>query len=199
MSEEKVRRRINWLGVVAGLFTLALPLMGAWWRLTLGDRAVIMAVSPFEVEVWFFGGEVVHSPLFWWICLALKLVVVYLGMLLLVGSILTASERRATAAETLVLFSARKLLWLVMAFVAALFFLTVLLNYSSEAFGALMGGAPLQLRSALPYFYGEGSVVIELANARFSAPVRMTLTLAFVAAVLAAVLGVASRIYQKRL
>jgi len=207
MSEEIAKRkpemwrRINWLGVVAGALTLTLPFMGTWWRLTLGMDAVTMLMSPFGVEMSFFGEETIISPLFWWFCLGLKLGVVYLGVLLLLGSVLSISDRRAAIAEHLVRFSARKLLWLVVAFVAALVIVITLVNQSSEIFGSLIGDIPFQLQSDLPYLSGEGGITggSEDRSMYLSIPIFMELTRAFAMAVLAAALGIASRIYPKRL
>lgn len=205
MSEEITKpkpgvwRRINWLGVIAGALTIALPFMGAWWRLTLGMDAVSALVSPFGVEISFFGEETIRSPLFWWFCLGLKLGVVYLGVLLLLGSVLSISDRRAAIAEQLVRFSARKLLWLVVAFVAVLVIVITLVNHSSEIFGSLIGDFPFQLQSPLPYLSGRGEVSAGLEGMHLTIPISMELTRAFAVAVLAAALGVASRIYQKRL
>lgn len=197
--ETEIWRRINWLGVIAGALTLALPFMGTWWRLTLGMDAVTMLVSPFGVEMSFFGEEAISSPLFWWFCLGLKLGVVYLGVLLLVGSVLSISDRHAAIAEHLVRFSARKLLWLVVAFVAVLVIVITLVNQSSEIFGSLIGDIPFQLQSELPYLVGKGEVGAGLEGMHLTIPIFMGLTRAFAVAVLAAALGIGSRIYQKML
>ncbi len=194
-----VWRRINWLGVIAGVLTIALPFMGTWWRLTLGMDAVIMAVSPFGVELSFFGKEAISSPLFRWLCLGLKLGAVYLGVLLLVGSVLSISERRAAIAKLFVHFSARKLLWLVVAFVLLLFILIALVNQLPGFFSSLIGDS--QLQSELPYhLFGKGEVAAGLDGLRLTIPVFMEfMQPGFVIAVLAAALGVFARVYQKRL
>ena len=203
MSEEITKlkpemwRRINWLGVIAGALTLALPFMGTWWRLTLGMDAVTMFVSPFGVEMSFFGEETIISPLFWWFCLGLKLGVVYLGVLLLLGSVLSISDRRAAIAEYLVRFSARKLLWLVVAFVAVLVIVITLVNHSSEIFSSLIPDMPFQLQSELPYLVGKGELTAGLEGLHLSFPISMELTRTFAVAIFAAALGCASRVYQK--
>ncbi len=205
MSEEitkpEIWRRINWPGVIAGALTLALPFMGTWWRLTLGMDAGIMAVSPFEVEMSFLGEEAINSPLFWWLCLALKLGVMYLGVLLLVGSVLSISDRRAAIAEQLVRFSASKLLWLVVVFVVLLVIVITLVNQLPGIFGSLIGDSLFRLQSDLPYLSGEGSITggAEGMGMHLTIPVFMKLTWAFAVAVLAAALGITSRVYQKRL
>ncbi len=184
-------RRINLPGVIAGLLTIALPFLGTWWSFMLGTGAVVMAISPFGVEVSIFG-EAMSSPLFWWLLLGLKLGVLYLGMLLLTGSVLPVSNRRAAIAELFVQFSARKLLWLVVAFVAALLIFIVLVNHLPG-----MLGLPFQLQ--LPYLMGSSSFSTGIEGVQLTIPIFMGFTRAFAIAVIAAVLGIAAWFYQRRL
>lgn len=184
-------RKVNWPGAIAGVFVIALPFLGMWWKFMLGTGAVTMLLSPFGVEMNIFG-ETMSSPLFWWLCLGLKLGVVYLGVLLLTGSVLSVSERYAAIAEQFVRFSARKLLWLVVAFVALLLIVIVLVNQLPGMFGL---SSPLQL----PYLVGEKVIPINLEVMHLTIPIYMGFTQAFVIAVIAAALGVYARIYQKRL
>jgi len=198
----KAWRRINWIGVIAGVLTIALPFLGKWWQLTLGTGAVFMEMSPFGTDIIIFEESVsgaIGSPLLWWFLLGLKLVIVYLGVVLLAGSVLSISDRHVAIAEQFIHFSARKLLWLVVAFVALLFFIIVIVNQAPGILDSLIGNAPFQLRSDLPYLIGEGEVSGGIEVMRFACPIRMEFTNAFGIAVLAAALGVASRIYQKRL
>jgi len=184
-------RKINWPGVIAGVLVIALPFLELWWKFMLGTEAVTMSLSPFGVETSIFG-EAISSPLFWWLCLGLKLGVVYLGVLLLTGSVLSVSERYAAIAELFVRFSARKLLWLVVAFVAMLLTVIVLVNQLPEMFGL-----PFQLQ--LPYLIGRSSVSAGVEGIRLATVVSMEFTKAFAVAVLAAALGIVARVYQKRL
>ncbi len=199
MSEAtaKAWRRINWPGVIAGALTIALPFLGTWWRLTLGMEAVTVELSPFGVETSIFEasifGEAISSPLLWWFLLGLKLGVVYLGVLLLMGSVLSVSNRHAAIAELFVRFSARKLLWLVVAFVAMLLIVTVFANLFSE----ILNLSFLQLRLPPLIVIGEGEVSAGLEIVRISSKIYMEFTRAFAVAVLAAALGIVSRIYQK--
>ena len=198
-QKPEVWRRINWPGAIAGVLTIALPFMGTWWRLTLGMDAVIMEISPFGVDMSFFGEEAISTPLFWWLCLGLKLGVVYLGVLLLVGSILSISDRRAAIAEQFVRFSARKLLWLVVAFVVLLLIVITLVNQLPGIFSSFIGDSFFQLQSDLPYYLsGEGTISGEAEGVgmgmgmgmHLTLPVFMKLTRAFAVAVLAVTLGI---------
>jgi len=184
----KPSRGINWPGVIAGLLVLALPFLGSWWRLILGTGALIFTASPFGVQLSIFG-ESIHSPLVWWLGLAVQLCVLYIGLLLLIGSLLAGTRRYAAIATLLVRFSARKLLWLLLAFVAALFVFSVLANHLSE-----LAGLPFPLH--LPYLVGSTSIAAGVDGLRITIPVFMGFTRAFTVAVLAALLGLVAGEYQ---
>ncbi len=183
--------RVNWPGIFAGMLIIALPFLGTWWGFMLGTGAVVMAFSPFGVYVSVFG-ETMSSPLFWWVVLGLKLGVVYLGVLLLTGSVLSVSNRHAAIAELFVRFSARKLLWLVVAFVAGLLIFVVLVNQLPELVG-------LPFRLQLPYLIGSSSFSTGVEGMQLTIPISMGFTQAFAIAVVAAALGVVAWLYQKRL
>ncbi len=192
--------RINWFGVPAGVLMIILPFLGTWLQLTFGEEAVIMEISPFDVGMIFLGEEMLISPLIFWFLLALKLGMVYFGMILLVGSMLYALDHNAKAvAEELVRFSARKLLWLVLSFVLGLLLIILIANFVPEIFTSMMGDTPLELQCDLPYLIGQGKVSVGLDMIHFICPVRMELSRAFLFAVLTLLLGTVSHAYQKRL
>jgi hypothetical protein len=203
LAEERVKaetqRKINWPGVIAGVLFIALPFLERWWILQFGmeeaGRAafLVMAVSPFGIDVSLFGEPVAISPLLWWLILGFKLGIVYLGVLLVIGSVLTISNRSVRMAELFVHFSARKLLWLVIVFVVILLLICALVNYIPS-----MLGLPIQLD--VPYLIGMKSLSLTLGdNLELTIPVVMRFTQAFGVAVVAAALGVIALIYQKRL
>ncbi|MDI6810120.1 MAG: hypothetical protein QMD80_00310 [archaeon] len=195
MSEESMKsnlwRRVNWPGIIAGILIIALPFLGRWWIFKLGTEAFTMAVSPFGIDVSIFGETIIVSPLLWWLILGLKLGVVYLGVLLLTGSILSVSNRYATIADMFVRFSARKLLWLVVAFVAVLLIVSVILNQLPG-----MLGLPFQLQ--VPYLIGTSSFSIRMEGIQLTVPIFMGFMQAFALAVIAAALGITAWIYQKK-
>ena len=195
MSEESMKsnlwRRVNWPGLIAGMLLIALPFLGRWWIFKLGTEAFIMAVSPFAIDVSIFGETIIVSPLVWWFILGFKLGVVYLGVLLLTGSILSVSNRYATIADMFVRFSARKLLWLVVAFVAMLLSVSVLVNQLPG-----MLGLPFQLQ--VPYLIGTSSFSIGMEGIQLTVPIFMGFMQAFALAVIAAAFGITAWIYQKK-
>ena len=201
-ASERLWRRLNFFGVLAGILTLLLPFSGAWWHLTLGTDGGIFSIlaSPFEFKFLIFNKQISTaeavqlSPLLWWLCLAFKLCYAYFGAALLAGSLLSLSEKHAESAETLVRFSSLKLLWLVVAFVVVLFIATFLLNSATQ----LMSGA-ISGDFSMPYIVGTGKFAMSSGNFRISAPINMGFTSTFTVAIIASALGIASRIYQKRI
>jgi hypothetical protein len=181
-------RGINWPGLVAGLLASALPFLGTWWTLILGTGALIFTASPFGIHLSIFG-ESIHSPLLWWLGLALQLCVLYIG-LLLIGSLLAGTRRYAAIARLFVQFSARKLFWLLLAFVAALFLFSFLANHLSE-----LAGLPFPVH--LRYLVGRTSIAAGVDGLRVTIPIFMGFTRAFAVAALAAILGLVARQYQK--
>jgi hypothetical protein len=188
-EQGKPSHGINWPGVIAGLLVIALPFLGSWWRLILGTGAFIFTASPFGVQLSIFG-ESIRSPLLWWLGLAVQLCVLYIGLLLLIGSLLAGTRRYAAIATLFVRFSARKLLWLLLAFVATLFVFSVLANHLSE-----LAGLPFPLH--LPYLVGSTSIAAGVDGLRITIPVFMGFTRAFAVAVLGAILGIVARRYQQ--
>jgi hypothetical protein len=183
--------RVNIPGAIAGVLTLALPFLGAWWSLTLGTDAIVVTTSPFEAKTIIFGNYIA-SPLFEWFCLGLKLGVMYLGILLIAGSILPAMNRNEDLAKVFINFASRKLLWLVLIFVVALVIFVLLLNQTSSIL-------PVKLDIPFPYLVWTKSLSADMDNIGIVIPICAKFTYAFGVAVIAAVSGAYSRIYQEKL
>jgi hypothetical protein len=184
--------RMNIPGAIAGVLTLILPFLGAWWSLTLGTDAIVVTTSPFEAKTIIFGNYIA-SPLFEWFCLGLKLGVMYLGVLLIVGSILPAMNRNEDLAKVFINFASRKLLWLVLIFVAALIIFVLLLNQISSSV------LPVGIDIPFPYLVWAKSLSADMENMGIVVPICAKFTYAFGVAVIAAVSGAYSRIYQEKL
>ncbi len=183
--------RVNIPGAIAGVLTLILPFLGAWWSLTLGTDAIVVATSPFEAKIIIFGNYIA-SPLFEWFCLGLKLGVGYLGVLLIAGSILPAMNRNEDLAMVFINFASRKLLWLVLIFVVALVIFVLLLNQTSSIL-------PVKLDIPFPYLVWTKSLSADMDNIGIVIPICAKFTYAFGVAVIAAVSGAYSRTYQEKL
>ncbi len=183
--------RVNIPGAIAGVLTLILPFLGAWWSLTLGTDAIVVTTSPFEARTFIFGNYIA-SPLFEWLCLGLKLGVGYLGVLLITGSILPAMNRNEDLAKVFINFASRKLLWLVLIFVVALVIFVLLLNQTSSVL-------PVKLDIPFPYLIWTKSLSADMDNIGIVIPICAKFTYAFGVAVIAAVSGAYSRSYQEKL
>ncbi|MEA1895334.1 MAG: hypothetical protein U9N36_09075 [Euryarchaeota archaeon] len=183
--------KVNIPGAIAGVLTLILPFLGAWWSLTLGTNAIVVTTSPFEAKTIIFGNYIA-SPLFEWFCLGLKLGVMYLGILLIAGSILPVMNRNEDLAKTFINFASRKLLWLVLIFVVALVIFVLLLNQTSSVL-------PVKIDIPFPYLVWTNSLSADMENMRIVIPICAKFTYAFGIAVIAAVSGAYSRTYQEKL
>jgi len=183
--------RVNIPGAIAGVLTLILPFLGAWWSLTLGTDAIVVTASPFETKTIIFGNYIA-SPLFEWFCLGLKLGVTYLGALLIAGSILPAMNRNEDLAKVFINFASRKLLWLVLIFVVALVIFVLLLNQASSVL-------PVKIDIPFPYLVWTRSLSADMVNMGIVIPICAKFTYAFGVAVIAAISGTYSRIYQEKL
>ncbi|MDD1666865.1 MAG: hypothetical protein LUO96_00210 [Methanomicrobiales archaeon] len=180
--------RLNYPGLLAGIALVILPFLGAWWTFSLGTDALVIALSPFEVLVTSFGKEIT-SPLITSLNIALKLVMIYYGVLLIAGSILRAQEERRSLSDILVRASARKFLWLVILFVVSVAIADFAIN---EAFSRM--GVPAQV----PYFFGKSAFALQVGPVAMTVPVIQGFTLMFGIAVLVALIALAASYYQDR-
>jgi hypothetical protein len=161
--------RVNIPGVVAGVLTLILPFLGAWWSLTLGTDAIVVTTSPFEAKIFIFGSYIA-SPLFEWFCLGLKLGVMYLGVLLIAGSILPAMNRNEDLAK-------------------------VFINFASRKSSVL----PVRIDIPFPYLVWTTPLSADMENMGIVIPICAKFTYAFGVAVIASASGAYSRIYHEKL
>ena len=182
-----IRGDVNIPGVIAGVLTLILPFLGAWWILTIGTDAIVINASPFGVRTIILGNDVA-SPLFEWFCLGLKLGVMYLGALLVAGSVFPAIGQSEEIAGIFIRFASRKLFWIVLLFIASLIVFITLANQSATIL-------PVQVH--LPYLVGTETVSANMDNLSITIPISMKLTSAFGVAVVAAIIGIYSRISRK--
>ena len=190
-------KKINLIGLIAGVLAVSIPFLGPWWEFTLGTGALHMSLSPFGVEMNMMGlpasGDALGSPLLSWLLLSIKLGIIYSGSLLLAGSILSASERHSSISDIFIRFSSRRILWLVVSFVIMMLVGIMIANIAPDFLSSRVGGE-LPIQADLPYLVGVGEITAEIdSSVRFTAPVAMGLTYSFAVSVLAAVLGVISR------
>jgi hypothetical protein len=149
-----------------------------------------VGISPFNVDIMTFG-EPMSIPLIWYVVLGAKLLILAAGTLMLAGSL--APKRWWSGA--LVKFGSTKVLWMIIGLVG---FAVVGALIANAMFGLnmpyLSGSATQTLRGGEFEFFGfglpEGTTVIFLLS--------MTLTKAFILAIIVAALGIMARIYHRR-
>lgn len=184
---------INWFGVVAGVLMLVLPFMGAWWHATVGTEAMELAISPFSYDANLLG-QSLTSPLVGYMLLAAKLMILIGGALMLAGSLMPTKWW----GKCLMRFGAMKVLWMVIGLIVMLVLGAVFVNnFLPSMISGSMEGGTVQL--SVPYITGTATSTIQMEGGTITAPITIGLTGVFWVAVLTAALGVAARIYHRRL
>lgn len=190
---------INWLGVVAGILMIALPFFGPWWVGTVGTGALVFKLSPFYLSMSFMG-QVITSSLLSLFLLAAEVAIVLGGVFMIIGSVLP--ERWWS--KQLVKFGAMKPLWAIVGLVISLVVISFFINNILPGLlpgilGQSGAAGEVLVQFSLPYITGTGASAIQVGSGiTVNAPVTFALTPIFWVAVVAAVLGVAARIYHRR-
>jgi hypothetical protein len=178
-KQTKWFKRVNWFGVAAAIAMLALPFLGAWWRVNVGGEAVTTSVSPFRVTVTALGEEV-SIPIIWYVCLGAKLTIFAGGVIMLIGSVTVGKWW----SKKLVSFGYSKVPFMVVGLVVM------------AAIGAWAANTWFGL--SLPYVVGSSVSTLSFDGADVILPFSATLTPTFWVAVLVAALAIAARIYHRR-
>ncbi len=196
MSSLNKWRPMNWFGLIAGVLMLALPFMGPWWQLTAGTGAADVALSPFDVSFTILG-QPIHSSFIEIFLLAAKIGMVIAGGLMVAGSIMPSSWW----GKHLVRYGMMKPVWTLVFLVATLLIGAVILNSILPMIMAGIAGpagSGMVVDVSIPYLTGSSTATIQVAGAvTITAPINATLTGNFWIAVIAAVMGVMSRLYQR--
>ena len=191
MTEANVKWTIadcNIPGVVAGICLMALPFLGAWWSVRFGDGAFSLEVSPFTLGMSGFGQEF-FSPLIAAVNTAVLISIVFFGALLLTGSVLRCSPQYRELSERLVVMSARKPVWLVLAFLVTITIAGFAMDYSLHESG---------IDIALPVIMGGAVGALTASGVIVQSPVSLSLSRPFWYAVVFAVIAAYAGLYQKR-
>ena len=187
-GEEKQKTGYNYPGIVTGILLIILPFTGKWWHLTLGTDALYIAASPFSLTVLSFGDEIV-SPLLTSLTIAAAVLAVIFGIVLIAGSVLTASPDKRGISEILVNSGCLKALFVVVIFLAAVIAAGLAFSGFLSAYG---------FSGAFPLLYGSSEMAMQSGSILLAIPVNSVISPAFYIAVLAAVCGIAARFFAKR-
>ena len=179
-------RKYNWLALAAGISTLLLILVSLfvpWWQLTVGDPAIANAnLSPVNMNFGLLGTSLT-IPLVWALNIATLLSLAAGAIVMLIYAIKPAKPY----SKSLLGFAWNKPLFAVVLFAIEVVVLTVLPN-AFVGFGfPLAGSANVQL----PQSIAEGANISVGVSTGFMWP--------FLFAIIVAGLGVAARIYHRKL
>jgi len=180
-------KSINWVGVVAGILMITLPFAGPWWRLTIGTGAVDVAISPFNINMTAFG-QPIESTLVRYVCFGVTLTVIIAGLFMLSASLLP--ERWWS--KRLIRFGAMKVLWMIVFFIVMIALMALVVNKF------LVGMEPKLSGFSVPYISGSTISTLTMEDVTVTMSITASLTGAFTLAVVVAILGVGTRIYQRR-
>jgi hypothetical protein len=139
-------RTINWFGLVAGVLILTLPFMGTWWVGRAGTGAVQIALSPFDINISFFG-QTLQSSLVGLFFLFTKITFVIAGTFLILSSLLPTQwwSKRLFRFGVMKPFS-QVIFFIILLVIGALFANILLPNLLSS----ILGGAGLQINTIIP-------------------------------------------------
>lgn len=191
MTGEQAEWRVqdcNIPGVIAGLFLCVLPFLGFWWAVRFGDGAFALEVSPFTLGMYGFGQEF-FSPLIAAVNTAVVIAIVLFGALLVAGSVLRCSPQYREQSDRLVGISARKPVWLVLAFLVTITIAGFAMEYSLQQTG---------IEVDLPVIMGEAVGILTASGIVVQVPVSLALSQTFWYAVVFAIIAAYAGLYQKR-
>lgn len=192
-----MRRRVNFIGVVAAALMLLLvsDRNPPWWRFDVGGVAVLNA-SPFKLSFNVAGSNVL-PPVVEYLTLGAWLAMIAGALLVLAGSMCTRPWSRG-----LVSFGLSKIAWELGALVIVM--LLIYLAAGPVLGPLLMGRAGIEVIEAqVPLMAGQGALKLGVAQplggALITIPIASELTQRFYLALAALITCIAARIYQGRL
>ena len=179
---------INWPGVVAGFLLILLTFTGPWWEMHIGSGAVDIYLSPFSSGILIFG-EAISSPLLFWLNIAFTILIILFGVLILAGSVLSASDKYNEIAGILIIQSNRKPLYLIIAFTVILAAAGLYMRQTIADSGFI---------ASIPVLLGDGEVIGDAGIYSIQVPIVMEISVFFWLGLAAAIIAVVAGFYQKR-
>jgi hypothetical protein len=180
-----VQRKINWIGLVAGITTIVLIVVSIfvpWWQFRIGNPVLVEAnVSPLNTS--FNGiGNTFTVPLLWAFNLASLFSLVAGGIAMLIYSIFPEKPY----AMRLLSFSYRKPLYAVLLFFFSLVLLIVVVSSILGMNVPLIGSTNIQFPASII----QGATLTMFVSADFGWP--------FYLGIVVAALCIVARVYHKR-
>lgn len=185
---------VNWPGLVAGVFMIALPFLGAWWRVLAGVGVFEIAISPFYYSIVLIN-QSITSSLVSYVLFAAKLLIWLAGGFLIIGSLFSSEWW----GRKIVDWGAMKVFWMVISLILLFTVGVYLANRFLPSFISGMVGSGVEVQLSLPYLFGSGLAKIIRENVTITAPITISITKSFWIAIITAVLGVSTKIYHGRI
>jgi hypothetical protein len=177
-------RKINWLGLAAGIITLivlAISLYVPWWQLTMGQSLIKINASPIYTNFALFGTQFT-IPLIWAINLILTMALTASGLIMLIYSLVPTKPY----AKRLLSFSYKQPIYFVVGFAVVLIAIILVAGHFGLSL-PLMGSATV----TLPIHWTSGVTISALTSGDFQLP--------FWLAIVAAEFSIAARLYHSHL
>ncbi len=195
VSQETTRLSINFLGIVAGMLMIMLPFLGPWWIARVGEGAMEIALSPFDISITLLG-QPIQSDLVDLGLLATKIAMIVTGVLLIIGSL----SSRSWWSKHLVRLGVMKPFWAVVGLIVLLVISAILINnVLHHVISNFVEVSGVTMEFQVPYIIGRSTTTIDVGGiATITAPIQLSLTTPFYAAIAVSVLGIAARIYHRR-
>ena len=156
-------RKINWLGLAAGIVTLAMLVVSffePWWQLTVGQDLIKINASPVYTNFGVFGTQLT-VPLIWAANLVAILTFSACGIIMLIYSLIPTKPY----AKQLLGFSYKKPLYSVVSFVALLGIILLIAGHFG-VYVPINGSATV----TLPGSWTMGTTVSALVSGAFQLP-----------------------------
>ena len=174
-------RKINWLGLTAGIVTLVMLVVSffePWWQLTVGQNLIKINASPVYTSFGIFGSQLT-IPLIWAANLVAILTFSACGIIMLIYSVVPTKPY----AKQLLGFSWKKPLYSVVSFVALIVIILLIAGHFN-VYIPINGSATV----SLPGSCTHGATVSALVSGAFLLP--------FWLAVAAAILCIGARLFH---
>lgn len=195
-SSESLWVSKNLLGVAAGALMLVLPFLGPWWIARVGTGVVEIALSPFDMSTSVLGQPLTFDLI--WLFLAFeKITMLIAGAFMILASIYPTSWW----SKRLFRFGMMKPFWAIVGLIVLVVAGAFLMNTFLPSLIANMTGTGGTSAADIniPYLLGTASSTIEISDfALITAPISLSLTLAFWVAVVTAALAIAARINHRK-
>lgn len=191
----KSKVAINWFGIGFGVLMLVLPFAGPWWSLEVGKNAATVFISPFNFDITVVGVSI-RSVLVSYILLFTKISFLISGVFAITASVFA----RRWWARRLMRFGVMKPFWSIVTLVILLVIGTLVVNmFLPSIVKSMVGeGDVREIDIRLPFLSGTAQSTVTAGDSSVQTTISAGFQKPFLLAVVVAVLGILTRVYQRR-